>query len=153
MGGGFRRQAPQSRSRAKPFPDWEHCKRTGRTRDAAAAFPENAAMRPQPVPHCASRKTRAGVPGPRPTGSHYEAPSADCSAVPLPCRHVSNCTTPRCIDSEPARFVNGLIAKPVRRLKMRMKQAFSLAPRRGFDQRLDADQLRQCKVTTASSTW
>src|SRR3954469_1563206 len=39
MGSGLRRPAPPSRSRAKPFPVCEHCERTGRTRDRAAASP------------------------------------------------------------------------------------------------------------------
>src|SRR4051794_37760917 len=38
-GDGERAQAPRSRSRAKPFPVCEHCERTGRNRDRAAASP------------------------------------------------------------------------------------------------------------------
>src|SRR5687767_10808881 len=39
MGSGLRRPAPRSRSRAKPFRVCEHCERTGRSRDRAAASP------------------------------------------------------------------------------------------------------------------
>src|SRR3954454_12597741 len=39
MGIGLRRPAPRSRSRATPFPVCEHCERTGRSRDRAAASP------------------------------------------------------------------------------------------------------------------
>ena len=39
MGSGFRQPAPQSRSRAKPFPVCGHCERTGRSRERAAASP------------------------------------------------------------------------------------------------------------------
>src|SRR3954469_2713205 len=39
MGSGLRRPAPRSKSRAKPFLVCEHCERTGRSRDRAAASP------------------------------------------------------------------------------------------------------------------
>ena len=39
MRSGLRRPAPRSRSRATPFPVCEHCERTGRSQDRAAASP------------------------------------------------------------------------------------------------------------------